>query len=294
VKLATRLIVEEALEDEAGDAVGRDYYEHGAQPGQRYRNEYRHGAAENGQSGSPSATLVEPAKVQLRRPNHHGELTLGRIVIHGQAAVVEKAGGLGPALEAVVDGLAGVAVFGDHGALLAQPSLHYRDERPAAFAAHSHALRRSEPLISRSMAKGRHAPNRLAGNRRLVGPGQFEELALGVRSTGSFNDRSRLAAYLVEEIEARVGIRLHQPCKDDQMLLARRHDRANRCCGFRIVNLSFSINAHDAELALRRRGPQLGSAECRPLSNHQRMRTRQIYRKRIIEAHHRSWNHKPT
>jgi putative transposase len=34
VKLATRLIVEEALEGEAGDAVGRDYYEHGgaAQP----------------------------------------------------------------------------------------------------------------------------------------------------------------------------------------------------------------------------------------------------------------------
>jgi putative transposase len=38
VKLATRLIVEEALEGEAGDAVGRDYYEHGAQPGQGYRN----------------------------------------------------------------------------------------------------------------------------------------------------------------------------------------------------------------------------------------------------------------
>jgi hypothetical protein len=34
VKLATRLIVEEALEGEAGDAVGRDYYEHGALPGQ--------------------------------------------------------------------------------------------------------------------------------------------------------------------------------------------------------------------------------------------------------------------
>jgi putative transposase len=32
VKLATRLIVEEALEGEAGDAVGRDYYEHGASP----------------------------------------------------------------------------------------------------------------------------------------------------------------------------------------------------------------------------------------------------------------------
>jgi putative transposase len=33
VKLATRLIVEEALEGEAGDALGREFYEHGAQPG---------------------------------------------------------------------------------------------------------------------------------------------------------------------------------------------------------------------------------------------------------------------
>jgi Transposase, Mutator family len=41
VKLAARLIVEEALEGETADAIGRDYYEHGAQPGQGYRNGYR-------------------------------------------------------------------------------------------------------------------------------------------------------------------------------------------------------------------------------------------------------------
>ena len=50
VKLATRLIVEEALEGEAGDAVGRDYYEHGAQPGQGYRNGYRMGPEDGGRS----------------------------------------------------------------------------------------------------------------------------------------------------------------------------------------------------------------------------------------------------
>ena len=33
VKLATRLIIEETLEAEARDAVGRDYYEHRAEPG---------------------------------------------------------------------------------------------------------------------------------------------------------------------------------------------------------------------------------------------------------------------
>ena len=43
VKLATRLIVEEALEAEARDAIGREYYEHGAAPGQGYRNGNRLG-----------------------------------------------------------------------------------------------------------------------------------------------------------------------------------------------------------------------------------------------------------
>ena len=43
IKLASRLIVEEALEGEAGDTLGREYYEHGVQPGQGYRNGYRMG-----------------------------------------------------------------------------------------------------------------------------------------------------------------------------------------------------------------------------------------------------------
>ena len=43
VKFATRLIVEEALEVESRDALGREYYEHGAKPGQGYRNGRRLG-----------------------------------------------------------------------------------------------------------------------------------------------------------------------------------------------------------------------------------------------------------
>ena len=43
VKLATRLIVEEALEAESRDVLGRDYYEHGASPGQGWRNGVRMG-----------------------------------------------------------------------------------------------------------------------------------------------------------------------------------------------------------------------------------------------------------
>lgn len=43
VRLATRLIVEEALEGESRDALGREYYEHGTTPGQGYRNGVRTG-----------------------------------------------------------------------------------------------------------------------------------------------------------------------------------------------------------------------------------------------------------
>ena len=40
IKLAVRKIVEEALEAEAAEAVGRGYYENGAAPGAGYRNGY--------------------------------------------------------------------------------------------------------------------------------------------------------------------------------------------------------------------------------------------------------------
>ena len=43
VLLATRLIVEEALEAESRDALGRGYYEHGGDPGRGYRNGNRTG-----------------------------------------------------------------------------------------------------------------------------------------------------------------------------------------------------------------------------------------------------------
>jgi transposase-like protein len=43
LKLAVRKIVEEALEGEVADALGRDYYENGAAPGAGYRNGYRRG-----------------------------------------------------------------------------------------------------------------------------------------------------------------------------------------------------------------------------------------------------------
>jgi len=43
LKLAVRQIVEEALEAEVADALGREHYAHGAAPGAGYRNGYRRG-----------------------------------------------------------------------------------------------------------------------------------------------------------------------------------------------------------------------------------------------------------
>src|SRR5690554_5426538 len=59
VKLATRLIVEEALEAESRDAIGRGYYEHGARPGQGYRNGSRPGRLKTAEG------LVEYAAPQI-------------------------------------------------------------------------------------------------------------------------------------------------------------------------------------------------------------------------------------
>lgn len=43
LKLAVRKIVEEALEAEVNEALGRAYDENGAEPGRGYRNGYRRG-----------------------------------------------------------------------------------------------------------------------------------------------------------------------------------------------------------------------------------------------------------
>ena len=71
VELATWLIVEESLEGEARDTLGRDYYEHGAVPGQGYRNSTRTGrlkTAEGNMSYSAPqiAGLDQPYRSQIR------------------------------------------------------------------------------------------------------------------------------------------------------------------------------------------------------------------------------------
>jgi putative transposase len=71
VRLAARLIIEEALEGEAADALGRDYYVHGAAPGAGYRNGYRTGRLKSAEGsveyGAPQiADRAEPFRSKVR------------------------------------------------------------------------------------------------------------------------------------------------------------------------------------------------------------------------------------
>jgi len=71
VRLATRLIIEEGLEAEVRDALGRDYFEHGDDPGRGYRNgvrEARMKTAEGfiGYSAPQVAGTAAPFRSELR------------------------------------------------------------------------------------------------------------------------------------------------------------------------------------------------------------------------------------
>jgi putative transposase len=71
VRLAARLILEEALEGEVGDALGRDYYARGAAPGAGYRNGYRTGRVKTAEgeiaySTPQIADRAEPFRSRIR------------------------------------------------------------------------------------------------------------------------------------------------------------------------------------------------------------------------------------
>jgi transposase-like protein len=71
VRLAARLIIEEALEGEARDALGRGYYARGAVPGAGYRNGYRPGRVKSAEgaidySAPQIADREEPFRSKLR------------------------------------------------------------------------------------------------------------------------------------------------------------------------------------------------------------------------------------
>jgi putative transposase len=71
VRLAARLIIEEALEGEAGDVLERGYYARGAAPGGGYRNGYRTGRLKSAEgaiaySAPQIADRAEPFRSRIR------------------------------------------------------------------------------------------------------------------------------------------------------------------------------------------------------------------------------------
>jgi len=93
VRLAARLIIEEALEGEASDALGRDYYARGAAPGAGYRNGYRTGRLKTAEgavefSAPQIADRAEPFRSRLR------EVVRGRTEMLEELAVEAFARGL--------------------------------------------------------------------------------------------------------------------------------------------------------------------------------------------------------
>lgn len=67
VKLAARLIIEEALEEESRDALGRDYYERGGDPERGYRNGVREGRLKTAEGMIPfSAPQIADSKEPFR------------------------------------------------------------------------------------------------------------------------------------------------------------------------------------------------------------------------------------
>ena len=107
VKLATRLIVEEALEVEICDALGREYYEHGAKPSQDYRNGHRRGRLKTAKG------FIEYVAPQItgREEGFHSEIREG---LKGRTEAIEGlavellARGLGDPLLVVSDGEPGI------------------------------------------------------------------------------------------------------------------------------------------------------------------------------------------
>src|SRR5262249_28272252 len=111
------------------DALGRMIWqpsEDVGEPGLRIDVVELCGRDERVDSSRPPTTFVRAGEGPVPAPDRDGALlALGGIVGNAYAAVIEEAGERTPAFETVVDGLASLAVFGNPGALLAQPLLQF-------------------------------------------------------------------------------------------------------------------------------------------------------------------------
>jgi hypothetical protein len=139
------------------------------------------------------------------------QCTFGGVVRHAQAAVVEEADKAAPAVEAVGNGLGGLAVGRQLRPLRMQPDLQFGDERPAVFGAHALTFRRRFAVdVALDLKQRIDTRDGLDRDRRLVETRHVEELPSRVSPAHRRRDRPSLAAGLKEPVEARIGVRLHQ------------------------------------------------------------------------------------
>ena len=82
VRLAARLIIEEALEGEAADALGRGYYARGAVPGSGYRNGCRTGRLKSAEG----AIEYSAPQIAERAEPFHSKV---RDILGGRTAALE-------------------------------------------------------------------------------------------------------------------------------------------------------------------------------------------------------------
>src|SRR5579875_212803 len=169
--------------------------------------------------GCPVGSRVRARKSPIRPAGGYTpDSALGSIVAKAYAPIIKKAGEGGPSAQAVVDRLGNLTFRRDAIALIAQPGFERLNERLCLLLAHG------EPLLWRAavdrtldLEEFADAAHGLAGNRRFRQLGEIEKLFSPVAPTCGFNDRRRSSPRLVELIEARKSIGLHDPSPSGKM-----------------------------------------------------------------------------
>jgi hypothetical protein len=96
--------------------------------------------------GAVAAFVGAGERPVLAAQGDAAQRAFGGVVRHAQAAVVEEAGERIPALESIIDSLAGLASAGEFGPALAQESVQISNERAAALGAQREAFCGRKPI----------------------------------------------------------------------------------------------------------------------------------------------------
>ena len=187
----------------------------------------KQGVHERRPARRPFGTGEEPSFPAEGNP---AECSFRRVVGQADAAVVEEASEGQPALEHIVDGLGGIGMAGEPGALGAQPGFEFRHQRRDMLFAVRQAVPADCPLITRSM--GEDGVDPLHGfeaiGETITGLLLRALAAISARTKNflrpcaqqaASDDRRRFAPRLVQPVEAGIGIGLQGSRRNGQVPL---------------------------------------------------------------------------